>query len=167
MKHSLSAHLADNEKILMLLTVSIRTRSFGVAAGGVFCFIIWLGMSYYALGILYQPVIAISGTLAVAVLYTYILLYNFAYLPRAYNYAITNRRVISQRGILGNVFISVSYEQITDIVLEQTFAERFLFNSGTLHLNTSGSASVELSMTGIDDPVEVKRFISNLMSQAA
>lgn len=165
MDHTFSSHLSKNEQIKEVFTVSMRARTFAIISGGVLCFVLWLGISYYSLGIVFQPVIAVVGTLAVALFYTYILLYNYVYLPRAFSYALTNERVIAKRGILGNVFISVSYENITDITLQQTFIERTLFNSGTVFVNTSGSSMIELTLPGIDDPASVKRQIHSFMDE--
>jgi len=163
MEHTFKAHLHSGETIQTAFTVSTRTRVFAVLAGGVVLLIIWIGLMYYAFGLFAQPLLAVFGTVAIALLFTYMLLYNLVYLPRAFAYVITDSRIIARRGLLNNIFISVSFDKITDIMLQQSVLDRFLFNAGTLHINTSGSAMVELTMPGIDDPVCVKQLITQHM----
>ncbi|MDY6778181.1 MAG: PH domain-containing protein [Candidatus Nanohaloarchaea archaeon] len=67
----------------------------------------------------------------------------------------TDRKVVSESGILSKNFNSIQYNDIVDVTLEQTFLER-LFDCGHLRLSTAGSNTSEIRLYGLRDPEEYK-----------
>jgi uncharacterized membrane protein YdbT with pleckstrin-like domain len=84
------------------------------------------------------------------------------YLRRANNYALTDKRILVLRGWLSTHLTSVDYDKITDIRVKQPFSERVIFNTGSLIINTAGTASPEIILGNIENPYEVKKKIDSI-----
>ncbi|HDN90745.1 MAG TPA: PH domain-containing protein, partial [Candidatus Aenigmarchaeota archaeon] len=88
-----------------------------------------------------------------------------------FHYWITNKRIVTKRGILGYQIISIPYERISDIVISRTFLER-LFGIASLHIQSlAGQISFRrYSMLGsegqllaIPNPEETQKRILELV----
>lgn len=78
-------------------------------------------------------------------------------------YAITDQRVIISKGIFTEKFISITYNKITDIGLEQSFWDK-VFNIGKLKIDTPGSDEIEGILENVSKPLVIKKKISDLQT---
>jgi len=87
-------------------------------------------------------------------------------------YAATNKRVISQTGILSKTFKEAPYDRITDTVVLRPFLAR-IFGAGMIGFNTAGGGGVrgmgvlayEVAWLNVANPVQVKSRMSELIEQ--
>lgn len=88
-----------------------------------------------------------------------------------FHYWITNKRVVTKRGILGYQIISIPYERISDIIISRTFLER-IFGIASLHIQSlAGQISFrrysiigsEGQLLAIPNPEETQKRILELV----
>lgn len=84
------------------------------------------------------------------------------YLKRANKYAFTNKRILIHKGWLNTKLISVDYDKITDIEVEEPFIERLLFKTGGISINTAGTTLKEIVLKHIETPYETKKELDRL-----
>lgn len=84
------------------------------------------------------------------------LFYFGFYLGVAYRYAFTNKRVLAIEGWLSKKLISIDYDKITDITVNEPFWERFLTKTGTISINTAGTPYPEIHLFHISYPRQIK-----------
>lgn len=99
-----------------------------------------------------------SGLFIIAIAAFYTLFYQTA----SNAYAFTNRRVLIHRGWLSTSSMSIDYDKITDIRVEQSFVDKLISKTGTLSINTAGSIGVEVVLKNITDPYEVKKRLDSI-----
>lgn len=90
---------------------------------------------------------------------------KFAYLLRmrqSYTYALTNRRFLIIRGIFSRKIVTAPLTAITHVTIEQSFWQRFLFNTGHLVIITAGFDQREIVIEHVGNPVEFKIMIEDL-----
>ncbi len=76
-------------------------------------------------------------------------------------YAVTTRRVIVQRGILGRNFDEIPVTQVRGVDVHQTFGERLL-GYGTIRVSSEGGATVgNEDWEGIPAPFKFQKHIEN------
>lgn len=78
------------------------------------------------------------------------------YLRRSNNVAFTTRKILIVRGWLSTKLISIDFDQITDIKVEQNFFEKIAFDTGNLIINTAGTPFPEVTIYHIEDPYKIK-----------
>jgi hypothetical protein len=78
------------------------------------------------------------------------------YLNMTKHFAFTDKRIIVADSFPGLNIISVDYDQITDISVEQNLIEQMMF-LGTIIVNTAGTHSPEIKMNFVDSPEQLKR----------
>ena len=81
---------------------------------------------------------------------------------QSYTYALTNRRFLIIRGIFSRKIVTAPLDRITHITVEQSFFQRFLFNSGHLVIITAGFDQREIVIENIGNPVEFKIYLEEL-----
>lgn len=81
---------------------------------------------------------------------------------QSYTYALTNRRFLIVRGIFSRKIVTAPLTAITHVTIEQSFLQRFLFNTGHLVIITAGFDQREIVIENIGDPVEFKIMIEEL-----
>lgn len=97
-----------------------------------------------------------------------LLIYNtpkYSHLVRmrqSYTYALTNRRFLIIRGIFSRKIVTAPLTAITHVTVEQSFFQRFLFNSGHLVIITAGFDQREIVIENIGDPLKFKIMIEEL-----
>lgn len=104
------------------------------------------------LGIIFLPVVGVG------LFFLLIALIGNFYFKKAFNYVITNKRIIASLGWLSKKHVFIEYKMITDTEIRQDFFQR-LMNVGDLLINTAGSSKKELILKGIDNPIEIKKAI--------
>ena len=81
---------------------------------------------------------------------------------QSYTYALTNRRFIIVRGIFSRKIVTAPLTAITHVTIEQSFLQRFIFNTGHLVIITAGFDQREIVIENIGEPVEFKILIEEL-----
>ena len=90
---------------------------------------------------------------------------KFSHLVRmrqSYTYALTNRRFLIIRGIFSRKIVTAPLTAITHVTIEQSFLQRFLFNTGHLVIITAGFDQREIVIEHIANPVGFKVMIEEL-----
>jgi len=95
-----------------------------------------------------------------------VLFYFLFYIKKAYQYALTNKRLLAKRGWLSTSLISIEYEKITDILVKQGFLDKSFFDVGVLAINTAGTGGHELIMKNIGEPYRVKQELYEKIEQS-
>ncbi len=137
--------LAPQEELKYEFSISFLYRTFYFGL----CLIIgiWLiGMRVYIAGL---------GIILLSFFYCYFLI------PWSNAFALTNKRVLIHRGWLGSNLISIDYDKITDITVEESIIDKFITRSGNLIINTAGTGFSEnkqgQKISHIASPYEVKK----------
>ena len=81
---------------------------------------------------------------------------------QSYTYALTNKRFLIIRGIFSRKIVTAPLAAITHVTIEQSIAQRYLFNSGHLVIITAGFDQREIVIENIGDPVKFKILIEEL-----
>lgn len=81
---------------------------------------------------------------------------------QSYIYVLTTRRFLIIRGIFSRKIVTAPLTAITHVTIEQSFLQRFLFNTGHLVIITAGFDQREIVIENIGNPVEFKILIEEL-----
>ncbi|MBI2326912.1 PH domain-containing protein [Candidatus Curtissbacteria bacterium] len=84
---------------------------------------------------------------------------------QSYVYALTNKRFLIIRGIFTRKIVTAPLERITHITVEQSIAQRYLYNTGHLVIITAGFDQREIVIEHIGDPVAFKILVEELTSK--
>lgn len=77
---------------------------------------------------------------------------------RATELTVTNLRTRLHRGWLSRSITEVWHRDIRNVQLTQTFFQRLL-GTGRIGISSSGQAGIEIDVSGLEDPDEVKAMI--------
>jgi uncharacterized membrane protein YdbT with pleckstrin-like domain len=165
-KKKLAKLLSQGEEVVYVTTIG--RRYFYLAL--LFLLVIPLALTYVAI-FMFFDIISIPN-------YSYIkyfgifplifLIYNtpkFSHLIRmrqSFTYALTNRRFLIVRGIFSRKIVTAPLTAITHVTVEQSFFQRFLFNTGHLVIITAGFDQREIVIENIGNPLEFKILIEEL-----
>lgn len=83
-------------------------------------------------------------------------------LRQSFIYALTNRRFLIVRGIFSRKIVTAPLTAITHVTVEQSFFQRFIFNTGDLVIITAGFDQREIVIENIGNPLEFKIMIEEL-----
>jgi len=81
---------------------------------------------------------------------------------QSFTYALTNRRFLIIRGIFSRKIVTAPLTAITHVTVEQSFFQRFLYNTGHLVIITAGFDQREIVIENIGNPLEFKILIEEL-----
>jgi len=81
---------------------------------------------------------------------------------RGNKYYITNKSVTHEFNFIIRKTSSVSYNKIQDLHLIQGLLER-MFNLGTIHINTAGTPTIEIKLSGIQNLLSIEGLIKKHM----
>ncbi len=79
-------------------------------------------------------------------------------------YTITNKRVITKRGILGRKVDEIDLAHIRNVSLRQDFSGR-TFGYGDILIGTAGTAGYEIILTGVKHPQDIMTLIKDLQKR--
>lgn len=83
-------------------------------------------------------------------------------MKQSFTYALTNRRFLIVRGIFSRKIVTAPLSAITHVTVEQSFMQRFFFNTGHLVIITAGFDQREIVIENIGNPLEFKILIEEL-----
>lgn len=87
------------------------------------------------------------------------------------DYAITNKRVILKKGLIGRDYLFVDFDQITNIdvnvgILDKIFGENSgrinIFSAGNFTTTKSGTASTPYTLLSVTDPYNVIKLLKKV-----
>lgn len=81
---------------------------------------------------------------------------------RGNKYYITDKRVTHEFTFIIKKTSSAPYDKIQDLHLTQGLLER-MFDLGTIHINTAGAPTIEIKLSGIQNPSIAKELIKGHM----
>lgn len=81
---------------------------------------------------------------------------------QSHTYVLTNRRMLIIQGIFSRKIITAPLTAITHITVDQSFLQRFVYNSGHLIIITAGFDQQEIIVENIENPVYIKVLIEDL-----
>jgi uncharacterized membrane protein YdbT with pleckstrin-like domain len=81
---------------------------------------------------------------------------------QSFTYALTNKRFLIIRGIFSRKIVTAPLAAITHVTVEQSFAQRYIFNTGHLVVITAGFDQREIVIENIGDPVKFKIMLEEL-----
>lgn len=87
-------------------------------------------------------------------------------MKQSYRYVLTNRRFLIIRGIFSRKIVTAPLNRITHITVEQSFWQRYLFNTGHLVVITAGFDQREIVIEHIADPVGFKILLEELTDKS-
>ena len=88
--------------------------------------------------------------------------YLFFYKKISRAYAFTDRRIAIHTGWLSTKMISIDYNQITDIKIEEPFLGKIIYKTGVLQIATAGTGSPPVRFRHIKEPYELKKKLDLL-----
>lgn len=77
-------------------------------------------------------------------------------------YVITNRRILIISGLFSRKIVTAPLDRITHLTVDQSFIQRFLYNTGHLLIITAGFDQREIVVEHIASPVKFKILIEEL-----
>jgi len=162
----LRKYLSQGEKII--LVTGIGTRYFWINL--ILLLVIPVMLTYLAIFMFFDMVVI--GTYQWLKYFGFIpllvLIYNtpkYSHLLRmkqSYTYALTSRRFLIIRGIFSRKIVTAPLTAITHVTVEQSFFQRFLFNTGHLVIITAGFDQREIVIENIGNPLQFKILIEEL-----
>lgn len=84
---------------------------------------------------------------------------------RSTELTVTNLRTRLHRGWLSRSITEVWHRDIRNVQLTQTFAQRIL-GTGRIGISSSGQAGIEIDVSGLRDPDEIKTLIDKYRAAA-
>jgi len=87
------------------------------------------------------------------------------HLKHSKTYILTNRRLLIKDGVFNISLTSAPFNKITHITVKDKFLPRISYGIGDLIIHTaaSGSLPVEIVLEKVQDPLEVKNLIEDLI----
>lgn len=146
-----------------------------------------IGKRYFYLNLIYQLVIPLALTyVAIFMIFDIIKIPNYGWLKylgiipfiilvvntpkythlirmkQSFTYALTNRRFLIIRGLFSRKIVTAPLTAITHVTVEQSFFQRFIYNTGHLVIITAGFDQREIVIENIGNPLEFKILIEEL-----
>lgn len=84
---------------------------------------------------------------------------------QSFTYALTNKRFLIISGIFTRKIVTAPLDRITHITVEQSFPQRYLYNTGHLVIITAGFDQREIVIEHIANPVRFKVLIEELTTK--
>ena len=104
-----------------------------------------------------------AGSFSTGVIILLGVFFYFSFYIKVSNaYALTDKRILVHKGWLSTNAISVEYENITDITVQEPFFERLITKSGSLAINTAGTSTKEVVLKHITTPYEVRKKLDEI-----
>ncbi|PID50842.1 MAG: hypothetical protein CR980_01570 [Propionibacteriales bacterium] len=149
--------LGEGEQVV----VDMRTHGKALIWPGIW-FVCILTLAGLGFGMM-PPIWADWGYIAVAIIIV-ILLVVFVVAPiirwRSASYTITNRRIVTRKGVFNRSSHDLPLARISDVSCERSLSDRF-FGCGTMVVQTSAEEPLELH--DVPNVLEVERALADLL----
>ena len=90
-----------------------------------------------------------------------IFFYHFYYLRISNEFLFTDQRILIKKGWIGTKAISIHYNRITDVSINQGVLDRIL-GIGSLYISTAGSEGDRVSLFHVSHPHKLKKELYDL-----
>ena len=132
------------------LRFGLGARYFGLTL--LFWSLLFGGLIYFFQGNLFfiYPLITLWGLVGI---YKMIIFFTT-------HYFVTNQKIYKKEGLLWQKVVNAKQLEVDDMQVAQGVFERFVFNTGTIKINTAGSTQFEVILTRVQDPYEMKKQIT-------
>jgi uncharacterized membrane protein YdbT with pleckstrin-like domain len=149
---SLLEYISPNESIMLRFGIS---PTYYGGQLGVIWFFFGGAAFYFSSQPLFVSTVFSLTLLIIAVLLTFFVSVQFFFTI----YFVTETKIYKKTGFIWKKVIGAKQDEISDVTVVQGISERFLFNMGTLKINTSGSAKIEVILPYVFDPFGKKQLI--------
>lgn len=139
--------LGKNEDVEFEFSIGNRYRKV--------CLIIWAIISF--------PFLFLFGF--GIIIFLLVLFYYGFYLKVANIYAFTNKRVLIHKGWLSTSMVSIDYSKITDVYIKESFFDKLITHTGSIAINTAGTAVHEVVLRYVESPYEIKKKLDGLKDE--
>jgi membrane protein YdbS with pleckstrin-like domain len=124
------------------------------------------GISNYYLAVIFvitiiAAALTISTGFGISLTIFFLGLFYCFYLKKSRHYAFTNKRVILVDSFIGANIVSVEYDKITDVQIDQAPIDQIL-GWGNLIINTAGTHSPFMSMPYVENPNYLKKVLTEI-----
>jgi membrane protein YdbS with pleckstrin-like domain len=155
MKYDWSQVLTPEEKIITQFSISNKYLSINLAALIILAVILVLFTIIFPEYFIFLVCASIISVMFGFVIYSF-------YLPASEQYALTDKRIVAKQGFFNTNLITVDYDKITDIKVNEYFFSKLVYGCGDLIINTAGSTISEIVMLNIDAPQQIRTQILQL-----
>ena len=83
---------------------------------------------------------------------------------KSMKYKLSNKRISSEMGILSKQTAEVMIKDVRSVNLKQGIFER-MFGLGTVEIGSAGTAGIEVSISGVSKPEQVKYLVTKLQNE--
>ncbi|MBU0722633.1 PH domain-containing protein [Patescibacteria group bacterium] len=139
--------LGENERVEHEFSISSRYLNTLFFLWTVIGFCVWISPEEFMSGVM---IVGIAG------------FYYLFYKKNSRAYAFTDSRIIVYIGWLSTRLISVDYNQITDIRIEEPFFSKLIYGTGVFQIATAGTGSPPVRFNHIDNPYGLKKKLDEL-----
>lgn len=163
-KKRIAKYLSGDEDVICITSIGQRY----VWINMIFFLLLPLGLFYFSIfaifGIVKLPQeygwIKIAGIIVFAL--ALFKLKNTSHILRKRQsnvYVLTNRRILIKTGLFSRKIVTAPLNRITHITIDQSFIQRFLYNTGHLLIITAGFDQREIVVEHIASPVDFKILV--------
>ncbi len=85
------------------------------------------------------------------------------HLRHSYKYILTDRRVLVKDGVFSIKITSAPYDKITHITVREDFFKKLSYQIGDITIHTAGPTPVEIDLVKVQNPMQVKNLIEELI----
>lgn len=90
-------------------------------------------------------------------------LLKLVHLRHSKKYILTDRRVLIKDGVLSVKTTTAPYDKITHITVREDFFKKMGYGIGDITIHTAGPTPVEIDLVKVQNPMQVKNLIEELM----
>ncbi|MDD3284305.1 MAG: PH domain-containing protein [Patescibacteria group bacterium] len=95
--------------------------------------------------------------------FAFTIFYFLFYLKISNIYVFTNKRILIHKGWLSTNMISVEYDKITDVRVQENFIYKILTKTGNLLINTASTSDTEIILLHVENPYNLKKILDSLI----
>lgn len=104
-------------------------------------------------------ILPVHPSYAMALLVAPLIMAGLTELRRRFTmYHLTDKKIIEEKGILNKNWVSINYDDITHVKMNQDIEER-VFGVSDIKIDTAGESTTELDMEGLKNPHTYKKKI--------
>lgn len=139
--------LSEGEEVKHEFSISSKYLTFRLIFWVIIGLIVWISANDFTLGI---SIVVIAA------------FYFLFYKKKANAFAFTNKRIVIHTGWLSTHTISIDYNKITDVHMEESFMDKLITKTGNFFIVTAGTGSAPIKLMHIDSPYELKKKLDTL-----
>ncbi len=155
--------LAEDEELIMATgygSVYMRQKFIiYIMLPGIVFWLLGLGVAYY---LKYPLGWGLLGGLVASLFFAWI---KASHTYHSHRYLLTTRRVIIKKGFFTVKLMSVLFDKITHIEVDQGLMDRMIMHHGTIIVNAAGMNKGEFKLEYVEAPIEFKNLLERLINK--